>query len=519
MSYGYHFNPISKENFDPTQHKRDVECLIMERDNMFNLDCRHSPDQQERGSSDRGYNRFADSGNFGEITGEKFDFSDVEPRMPLRTISEVAKYRDRYPDEQQFDESGHYNPNLDFDLYQSRPQLEVSYFDPTSYSQTYQPNFSGVDETTKILDTGTRYDSEIECSSLSNSFTVKLYNRFQDIYRQKRSLIISPFNVLHAMIVLYRGSSGRTEEEFKYTLSMPEKDKAFNSFVGIINKLGRCQSVKTAALVLFKNSLPLNTAFTRYVRQVGTVDQFNPNRSQAESQRVNQFISTQTAGKFRNVVRSEHFTKQSSIVVVSTIYFYSRWLEPFKKHHTKKKLFNGVQRRAVNMMHQFNTKHRFFNSEHAKVLEMDYRDPQLCMGFVLPHKFGMKFSPEQVEYFIARLSKTDISRIEIPKFRQESGFKIENLFKNMGLNQAFVDGDFSDITPSNEMIYISEIIHKAMIDVNEEGTEAAAVTADVTVNSAPSKKQLPVEFIADRPFMYYIRFKPTNTILFIGSYI
>ena len=170
-------------------------------------------------------------------------------------------------------------------------------------------------------------------------------------------------------------------------------------------------------------------------------------------------------------------------------------------------------------MHKTGSKHMYFEDNMNQILELDYSDNKISMGIVLPKgRAKLTITGDQFNYYISNLSEQTIDTIEIPKFQQQSRFKIDNLFKKMGMRELFTNADLSEITPSTGDLYISDILHQVYINVDEQGTEASGATVAIaTWNSVPKNNNNP-SFIANYPFIYYIRFKPTNTLLFIGSY-
>ena len=164
------------------------------------------------------------------------------------------------------------------------------------------------------------------------------------------------------------------------------------------------------------------------------------------------------------------------------------------------------------MMHQQHCMFKYYEDSMNQILEMDYSDVEYTFGIILP-RYGseMSLTHEQYEYYISQLIPTHIHDLQMPKFKQQSRFKIDNLFKKMGFRDIFTNADFSDITPSNNILYVSDIIHQAVVIINEDGDS-------FNKNKINNTSKRVINVIANHPFIYYIRYIPTNTILIVGYY-
>jgi len=146
------------------------------------------------------------------------------------------------------------------------------------------------------------------------------------------------------------------------------------------------------------------------------------------------------------------------------------------------------------------------------------------MGFILPkdnYTQPIIGSYEQYDYYINSLKTNEINLVKIPKFTCETKYRIDNLFKKYGLKEIFNNLDISEIIPpfNNQPIGIDQIIHNAVIIVDEQGTKAAASTAMMLLSNSIEPQKPKINFIANHQFIYYIRHVPTNTIIFIGQYL
>ncbi|KAK4872894.1 hypothetical protein RN001_014923 [Aquatica leii] len=261
----------------------------------------------------------------------------------------------------------------------------------------------------------------------------------------------------------------------------------------------------------------INIAQNSFLADVENVD-FNKKDETAGA--INQWVSDQTHGKIKNLIDPNMFTTDSRIVLVNALYFKSTWKTKFNEQDTKTKPFylNNNNHVDVDMMEVTNY-FRYFNNEElkAKFLEMPYLGDQYSMVFVLPHdKEGLAILENKLEDVINETRGYEVKvHVQVPKFKTE--FKVE--LTGLGVKDAFTD--YADLTgisvSSQELLKISDVIQKAVVEVDEEGTTAAASTAVHVVTTYSLIQPVIQEFNADHPFIYYI--KGPNGVMFIGRYV
>ena len=183
--------------------------------------------------------------------------------------------------------------------------------------------------------------------------------------------------------------------------------------------------------------------------------------------------------------------------------------------------------KRVDMMHQYGAYYAYVESHGMKGIAIPYKDSPLVMKIFVPI---MPENGEDIETLFAALSdaekeelldslddaqQEEIDRLVIPKFTMEQEIKeLKEILQNMGMREAFADtADFDKIA---EELYVSQVLHKAKIEVDEQGTEAAAVTAVIAAKCSMVQEKIPVVFEADRPFIYVIQDTRTGMILFMG---
>ena len=212
-------------------------------------------------------------------------------------------------------------------------------------------------------------------------------------------------------------------------------------------------------------------------------------------------------------------------MLTNAVYFHGIWAGPFEKNHTKDEDFHltAADKIKVPMMHR-QDEFRYGTIDDLQILELPYGDGSVSMIVFLPKAIDSladleaKLTLPNLRRWTASLTQDDQVKVDLPKFKTTSQFEMSDTLKAMGMESAFGSAaDFSAMTGGRDL-FISAVIHKALVDVNEEGTEAAAATGVVMTRGAASvrlPKERPV-FRADHPFLFIIRDSRNGAILFIG---
>uniref|UniRef100_A0A669BAM7 Serpin B6 n=1 Tax=Oreochromis niloticus TaxID=8128 RepID=A0A669BAM7_ORENI len=265
-----------------------------------------------------------------------------------------------------------------------------------------------------------------------------------------------------------------------------------------------------------------------YKAELESVD-FKENAEEARVH-INSWVEKQTRDKIKDLLSQDAVNSLTKLVLVNAIYFKGSWNTQFKEEMTADAQFrlNKNDTKPVKMMHQ-KSKFPFATIPEAncKILEMPYKGNDLSMLIFLPNDIeddttGLEKLEKELTYQnFADWTRPDMMSpnevdAKLPRFKMEEKYDLEKILTKMGMENAFdiYKSDFSGMSPANELI-VSKVVHKAFVDVNEEGTEAAAATG---VAMEVRSITIPVEFVADHPFIFFIRHKPTKSILFVGRY-
>jgi serpin B len=239
---------------------------------------------------------------------------------------------------------------------------------------------------------------------------------------------------------------------------------------------------------------------------------------------INQWISDQTQEKIQDLIPLGAITKDTRLVLSNAIYFKATWLEQFEKDLTEEGIFFGLDGEEIPvqmMRHSLDTSFLYFEGNSFLALELPYIGGQVSMLVLMPdqgkfEEFESTLSSMSLNVIIEQMTYTPIA-LTFPKFEYEADLSLASTLSGMGMPTAFSGGaDFSGMTGAKDL-FISDVFHKAYVNVDEEGTEAAASTAVVmTLTAMPEN---PIEVTVDRPFLFFIRDHTTNSVLFVGRVV
>jgi serpin B len=238
---------------------------------------------------------------------------------------------------------------------------------------------------------------------------------------------------------------------------------------------------------------------------------------------INKWVEENTGGKIEDMLSSGDITPGTVLILSNAIYFKGLWLTQFNIEDTVDrdfKLSNG-EKKGVPMMVSTNSD-AFFNyteNEDMQMLELPYKGDSVSMFIILPkendlNKFEQTVSMENLSNWMDSMYATNVN-IYLPKFTYKTEYNLKDILIDMGLDIAFsMNADFSGMNGFGGL-FIEKVLHKAYIEVNEEGSEAAAATTVHILETAMPEP--PKVFDADHPFIFFIKHKETDTILFMGS--
>ncbi len=335
-----------------------------------------------------------------------------------------------------------------------------------------------------------------------------------------------------AFSMVYEGARGQTAEEIQQVFHFPKDDNIrrpnFASIYNDINREDRKSTINIANALWAQKDYPfLKEYFTTiekyYGGKVTNLDFIKaPEKSRLT---INNWVEKQTQNRIKDLIPPGGINPLTRLIITNAIYFKGEWAWKFDKNLTKEMDFKVSNTKTVKaeMMHMPNKNFRYVETANIQILEMCYMDNDLSMLILLPKDNNL----QEIESLITlenlngwkkgMLPKT-INIVIIPKFKFKSHYYLNEHLSEIGMPTAFSsNADFSGMNGKTDL-FISQVIHQASVEVNEEGTVASAVIRnELTIGMGGGGES--IKFIADHPFIFLIQNRYTGNILFIGRVI
>jgi serpin B len=371
-----------------------------------------------------------------------------------------------------------------------------------------------------------------EAAAADDAFGADLYRLLTE---HASDTVFSPVSVAGALRMALCGARGRTAAELASALhgspdAAPEGLRAVSALVrdvaaGLSGPRGGSVTFLAPSTIWVQSGLPLQPGFTAELLAAAAslVDADFARAPEAARSEINRVIAEQTAGKITGLLPPHSVDTDTRLVLSSAIYLKAAWAEPFAESATREAPFypDGPGGPALDVPTMTGTAARaYLRGDGYQAVVLPYRDGGLAMAVVLPDgpltALGPAITAGGLRGLLAGVSRHQVT-LSMPRFRLEAAFDLIPALKRLGVAEAFSrQADFSGITEA-ERLRISAVAHKAYVDVDEHGTEAAAATA-VTIHAmAMTRPPPPVTMIVDRPFLFAIIHTPTGLPLFLGQ--
>ena len=376
-----------------------------------------------------------------------------------------------------------------------------------------------IDQTDPSSATTLGFFQDTEMVDANNQFAINLYSEL-NAENNKDNIFFSPVSISTAFAIAYEGANGNTADEIQKTFDFAQNDdKRRDSFFSLIKSMNEEDNKEyklrlANALWLADGFQPLDeyvrVARDYYDSKVTTVD-FNSDGVD----RINAWVSDKTEGKIEEVFAPAPANAAIQVAITNAIYFKGTWTEQFDPEKTKMDDFYTSQDTTVKVP-LMELKTSFLNitrTDQARIVELPYEGDKVSMLVLLPEEIdGIKSLEESITTDNLKKWREGFqemkTKVYLPKFQLETTYDVVPILQELGIYDAFGDADFSGISDSG--LFIDKVVHKAFIEVNEEGTEAAAATGIAMLQSGP------IEFRADHPFVFVIQDNESGNILFIG---
>jgi len=361
----------------------------------------------------------------------------------------------------------------------------------------------------------------------NNRFAINLYSQYKS---EEGNIFFSPFSISTAMAMVYEGAEGKTAKEIKSVFGFPKYDNSrrnqYSDLLSEINKKDTEYALNTA------NALWAEQDFQFLDEYITTVEEYYKGKTtnldfknEPDSSRliINNWVEEKTNNKIKDLFPVGSIHKDIRLVLTNAIYFKAEWLKQFDANKTSDEYFRVNPNKSIKVpMMQRTDRKSIFNytqNEDLQILEIPYTGEDLSMLILLP--FDNDIEVLENSFTIEKLTEWKKSlrerlvKIYIPKFKFKTKYFLGETLGDLGMPIAFTNSaDFSGMSGTKDL-KIDKVIHQAFIEVNEEGTEAAAATG-IGVGMKTSMPRPPPIFKADHPFIFIIQQKETGNILFMG---
>ena len=377
-----------------------------------------------------------------------------------------------------------------------------------------------------------------KAASINNSFGLRLFRSLQEQSQEEENCFFSPLNITTALFLARVGARGNTAKQIDDALKVSSFERlVVQDSLQYLNRdllsddSNDSHQLKFAIRLYSQEGLHFESSYLVSVRDVydaelETVDFIG--RREASTKEINEWVKEQTNGNIEKLLAPDALSSDSRLVLVNTVYFKAEWYDVFDEENTKDMNFHSSisETQSVSMMHQ-EGEFDFYHDECAKckVLVMEYLGT-LDMVIALPDELtGLaelesKLSEDLLSSWNKNVKMANC-KVDIPKFKFSRRIGLVECLKSMGITDLFESGkaDLSGI--STYPLRMSEIVHQAFIEVTEEGTEAGAANAEILQfdgEGISPQKQAEI-FKADHPFVFFIRDRFSETVIFMGRIV
>jgi len=365
-------------------------------------------------------------------------------------------------------------------------------------------------------------------SAGNTTFALDLY---QQLRSQEGNLFFSPYSISTALAMTYAGARGETEAQMAQALHFElSQDTLHPAFAALQGQLDAVQAGGDVQLNVANALWPhvdypfldayLDLVKVYYGVSLTTLDYGDPEPAR---QQINAWAEEQTCGKIKDLIPTGILNRLTRLVLTNAIYFKGNWASQFDEAWTDTAPFTvqpGQQVAVPLMMQKLTCGYGEFPQ--LQVLELPYVGEALSMLVLLPRQVDglasleAQLTPGALAQWTARLRQSEVL-VYLPRFKVEAAFRLDDALKSLGMVDAF-DMELANFAgmDGTDMLSISAVLHKAFVEVNEEGTEAAAATAVLMTFGVPLPAPV---FQVDHPFLFLIRENSSGSVLFLGRVV
>ncbi|MEX0654596.1 MAG: serpin family protein [Phycisphaeraceae bacterium] len=377
-----------------------------------------------------------------------------------------------------------------------------------------------------------------------NDFGVRLYHELAKA-DDAGNLFFSPFSISSALAMTWEGARGETAAQMANVLALPGEGEqrwgnarfhaAMGSLTQRYNRDDLPYELRVANALWGERTMPFRDAYLDAVRPHydAGFEAVNFREQPGDArERINDWVEQQTQDRIQDLMPAESITPDTRLVLTNAIYFLGAWHSPFHEANTKDRGFHdhgGDGRVPVPTMFQsrLDTRHMASDADSFEAVELAYEGGDLSMVILLPDEAAgladleARLTADALADWLGQLDRRQVN-LYLPKFHVETEYTLNDTLAAMGMPLAFDErrADFTGLTDSAEgdALSIQHVVHKAFVNVDEEGTEAAAATG-FAAGELSMPADPPVEVRVDRPFVYVIQDRATGAVLFMGRVV
>lgn len=394
----------------------------------------------------------------------------------------------------------------------------------------------------------TKADAPSKLTVQANSgFAVDLYNQLRkEKGNAGKNLFFSPYSISNALVMTMEGARGKTMKEMGSVLNFPETavrtgsdaqripwetSKIHTGFSKLNDRFNRKNTpykLAVANALWGQRDYPFAAAYVNRINDAHKTGGLFPMNFAGDPEgsrlHINGWVEDRTNNRIKDLIPKGEISSSTRLVLTNAIYFKGNWARPFDKKKTQVQEFKRTDGSKVKVPMMFRDDltlrmswAKIAKNSYVQLFELPYQGDDLSMVLISssPGKplstVEKHLTAESLDQWLGKLTIDSDLYVKLPRFKLDSKYKLNETLQAMGMRSAFDSADFSGMTDSSNGFVISAVLHKGFIEVNEEGTEAAAATAVITKESAARSG-----FDGTRPFIYLIRDNKSGSILFMG---
>ncbi|XP_077125880.1 serpin B8-like [Ranitomeya variabilis] len=368
----------------------------------------------------------------------------------------------------------------------------------------------------------------MDLSDANNQFAI---NALKEIAASNvgQNVVIAPLSIITALSMVFLGARGNTAAQMSKTLCFSDNKKVRSSSTNLLRELVENEDDYILLNVnkLFGEKtfqfLPTFLDDTKNIYDAGLEQLDFLSDPETSRKHINDWITQQTRGKIQRFLPDQSISTTTKLIIANALYFAANWTKPFNEMKTSKAPFTRLSNEKVMVdMMQITSyfKVKYIKNTGIKVLELPYGVKQdYAMVLIVPDNNSVfkqvkAMSAEEVNKLMDNSEMKMMNvLVHLPKFRIEKSFSMKSILSSLGISDAFsqTKADFSGMTKQSDM-FVSEVYHQTVLELNEKGTEAASSTASVmSVRSFPGE-----QVKCDRPFYFFIKHMKSNCIILCG---